>query len=193
MVSSLEPWLTRMTGGRSLNFNLPTWRLAFAVAKPIKRSGSIWNQPFGFSVNTSSCPSGQVGGSDLDPQEVVLYEGAGLGAGDSPNTRAFCRVSCRPSTKKGGIYHGKPGFPRNTLKKAGILSMMSTIHEKQGAVFTGGYGGEFDTRPLLLTSCSKVRCADNAQAPFEEPHLRRTAGIGTAGRFALQQDAFAWA
>ena len=31
-------------------------------------------------------------------------------------------VSCRPSTKNGGIYHRKPGFPKNTLKKAGILS-----------------------------------------------------------------------
>ena len=35
---------------------------------------------------------------------------------------AFFRVSGRPSTKKGGIYHGKPGFPKNTLKKAGIVS-----------------------------------------------------------------------
>ena len=27
----------------------------------------------------------------------------------------FFRVSCRPSTKKGGIYHGKPiGYPKNT-------------------------------------------------------------------------------
>ena len=31
-------------------------------------------------------------------------------------------VSCRPSTKKGGIYLGKPAFPKNTLKKAGIWS-----------------------------------------------------------------------
>ena len=29
---------------------------------------------------------------------------------------------CIPSTKKGGIYHGKPGFPKNTLKKSGIWS-----------------------------------------------------------------------
>ena len=35
----------------------------------------------------------------------------------------FFRVSCRPSTKKAGsFYHGKPGFPKNTLKKAGVLS-----------------------------------------------------------------------
>ena len=34
----------------------------------------------------------------------------------------FFRVSCRPSTKKGGIYHGKPGFQKNTLEKAGIWS-----------------------------------------------------------------------
>ena len=39
---------------------------------------------------------------------------------------AFFRVSCRPSTKKGGIYRGNPGFSKNTLEK--------------GRVF-GGYGG----------------------------------------------------
>ena len=34
----------------------------------------------------------------------------------APNT-SFFRVSCRPSTKKGGIYQGKPGFPKSTWKK----------------------------------------------------------------------------
>ena len=32
----------------------------------------------------------------------------------TPNTHFF-RVSCRPSTKKGGIYHGKPENPFNLL------------------------------------------------------------------------------
>ena len=35
---------------------------------------------------------------------------------------SFFKASCRPSTKKGGVDHGKPGYPTNTLQKAGILS-----------------------------------------------------------------------
>ena len=47
-----------------------------------------------------------------------------MGMGHTPYSKypVFFRVSCRPSTRKGGVYHGKPGFPKNTLKQAGILS-----------------------------------------------------------------------
>ena len=34
----------------------------------------------------------------------------------------FLRLSCRPSTKRGGIYLEKPGFPKSTLEKVGIWS-----------------------------------------------------------------------
>ena len=52
----------------------------------------------------------------------------------TPKIRVF-RVSGRPSAKKGGIYHGNPSFPKNSLKKAGILSRghgygLKFIHHK---------------------------------------------------------------
>ena len=41
---------------------------------------------------------------------------------------SFFRVSCRPFTKKRGIYHGKPiGFPKNTLKKSGYFEVGGTL------------------------------------------------------------------
>ena len=52
----------------------------------------------------------------------------------------FSRVSCRPSTKKGGIYHGKPGFPKNAQKTTGILSrgypLLSVVYFSRGTLPT---------------------------------------------------------
>ena len=71
-----------------------------------------------------------LGGGLEGNQEEDLHFGVGGGSPKNknqlkppptPNT-LFFRVSCRPSTKKGGIYDGKPGFPKNyPEKKAGTI------------------------------------------------------------------------
>ena len=40
----------------------------------------------------------------------------------TPNTHFFLGYHVDPPTKKGGMYRGKPGYSKNTLKKAGIWS-----------------------------------------------------------------------
>ena len=51
------------------------------------------------------------------------WEKASQKQGPRLQTPTFFRVSCRPSTKKGGIYLEKPGFSKKqNLEKVGIWS-----------------------------------------------------------------------
>ena len=61
---------------------------------------------------------------------------------------SFFRVSRRPSTKKGGICHGKPCFPKHIMKKTGIFEYGGILSPKPWPFICSH--GEFTKLPSPL-------------------------------------------
>ena len=74
--------------------------------------------------------------------------GSHFGVPPTPNT-LFFRVSCRPSTKKGGVCHGKPGFPKKYKLKKG-QSRYLEVNRGYGYLEVTGVGAPPILEPMSV-------------------------------------------
>ena len=78
---------------------------------------------------------------------------------------AVFQLVCRPSTKQGGFYHGKPGFPKNTRKRHTVgtqtASQLGSLTRFLGAAQNEAVPGTLNTGQKCIGTVPLAPKSDN--------------------------------